>query len=78
MTYEVFKYAARGYYEDHKTLFTLLMALKIQLTANEIKHNEFLTFIKGKSAVKCDGKMLRFLRKLGEVIFQADGRKLVQ
>jgi len=48
MTYEVYRYAARGYYESHKTLYTLLMALKIQLASKDVKHKEFLTFIKGK------------------------------
>jgi hypothetical protein len=47
MTFEVFKYSVRGFYEADKMTFTLLLALKVDMQAGKIKREEFMTFIKG-------------------------------
>ena len=41
LTYEVFRYTCRGLYETHKFLFTLQLALKIDMDKGYIKFNEF-------------------------------------
>ncbi|KAF0028624.1 hypothetical protein F2P81_019711 [Scophthalmus maximus] len=46
LTFQVYCYTARGLYEEHKLLFTLLLALKIDLQDRNISHPEVLTFLK--------------------------------
>lgn len=50
-TFRSFQYAARGFYETHKVLFVLLLALKIDLAGGKLTHEEFRCFIKGGAAL---------------------------
>ncbi|XP_041975311.1 dynein axonemal heavy chain 8 [Aricia agestis] len=51
LTYDVWKFISRGFYEKHKYLFTLLLTLKIDLQREYISFEEFQTFIKGGAAL---------------------------
>jgi len=51
LNYEVWVYALRGLYEQHQFLFTLLMAIKIDLHSGHITHAEFMKLIKGAASI---------------------------
>ncbi|KAK3097645.1 hypothetical protein FSP39_011696 [Pinctada imbricata] len=51
LTFEVFRYTARGLFEADKFLYTTLLTCKIELAAGRIRNEEFQTFIKGGAAL---------------------------
>ena len=46
LTYEVWRYSCRGLYENHKFLFTLLLALKIDLQNKKVSDVRRLTLVR--------------------------------
>ncbi|CAH8437868.1 unnamed protein product [Dicrocoelium dendriticum] len=51
LTYEVYRYTARGFYELDKFTFAVLLTLKIAMHLGSIKREEFQVFIKGGAAL---------------------------
>nr|CAH8868556.1 unnamed protein product [Trichobilharzia regenti] len=51
MTYDVWRYVIRGLYEVDKSTFSLLLALKIDMQAGRVRHEEFQYFIKGGASL---------------------------
>ncbi|KAF7265346.1 hypothetical protein GWI33_021235 [Rhynchophorus ferrugineus] len=51
LTHEVWTFTQRSLYERHKALFTLMMAMKIDLQNGVISHEEFMSFIKGGASL---------------------------
>ncbi|CAH8651359.1 unnamed protein product [Schistosoma margrebowiei] len=51
MTYDVWRYVIRGLYEIDKSTFSLLLALKIDMQAGRVRHEEFQCFIKGGASL---------------------------
>eukprot|EP00762_Andalucia_godoyi_P004467 ANDGO_08124.mRNA.1 Dynein gamma chain len=50
-TFSIFKYVQRGLYEKDKLMYSLLLALKIDLVAGKISSVEFNTLLRGGAAV---------------------------
>lgn len=51
LTHEVWAFTLRSLYERHKSLFTLMLAMKIDCHRGSISHAEFNAFIKGGASL---------------------------
>ena len=69
LTKSVWKYTDRGLYEHHKFLFTMLLALKIDLNTGHVSHQEFLIFLKGGASLDLNSVKPKPFRWMLDVIW---------
>eukprot|EP00770_Monocercomonoides_exilis_P005227 MONOS_5201.1-p1 / transcript=MONOS_5201.1 / gene=MONOS_5201 / organism=Monocercomonoides_exilis_PA203 / gene_product=dynein haevy chain 3, outer dynein arm alpha / transcript_product=dynein haevy chain 3, outer dynein arm alpha / location=Mono_scaffold00149:3327-12824(+) / protein_length=3165 / sequence_SO=supercontig / SO=protein_coding / is_pseudo=false len=50
-TFHIFRYVSRGLFSNHKILYTLQMALKIDMASGKISRDQFNVLIKGGAAL---------------------------
>ena len=69
LTKLVWRYTLRGLYEKDKFLFTLLLALKIDLNTMRISHSEFMLLLKGGAALDLNAVKPKPFRWMLDVIW---------
>ncbi|CAL1284369.1 unnamed protein product [Larinioides sclopetarius] len=69
LTYEVYRYAVRGFYECHRFLFVLMLTLKLQLESGSISYNEFFTFVKGGASLNLNSVKAKPFTWIPDVIW---------
>jgi dynein heavy chain len=66
-TFRSFTYIARGFYEVHKTLFVLLLAIKIDISIGKVAHEEFRFLIKGGAALDINNVVKKPFSWIGDM-----------
>mgnify|MGYP003961386239 CR=1 FL=1 len=51
LTYSMFRYVSRGLFENHRLLYVILLACKIQMRAGKIENASFRSLLKGGAAL---------------------------
>ena len=69
LTKAVWHYTSRGLYEQHKFLFTLLLALKIDMQLGKVSHSEFLYLLKGGASLDLNSVKPKPYRWMLDVIW---------
>jgi dynein heavy chain, axonemal len=67
LTYRCWFYSTRGLYEDDRLMFTLLLALRIDLRRGKIHYDEFDILIKGGASLDMNSSVTKPFRWLNDM-----------